>query len=373
MNIKNHQVSSFFALFLVFFMQIGVGIFTFQKSIAGIVGNDGWIAIMFSAASVLVVIRLIYYILDDGMTIADIHTRFFGKYVGKIVDVFFILYFCLFASTIVVIYVDMVIIWVFPDMYHGILIFIMLALALLFTRSGFRTIMGLSVLTIFMTVPLLLYSNYPQGLLQVHNLTPVWNHSIRDVMSASREMTFQFLGFEVLLVAFPFIKNAKHSAKWAQLVLYACVFIYSRIFSFTLYSQKITLISYGLRYPFGRMEYLGISIWLLILLPNICMYLWAASYLGKRTIGWKQKHWLLVLVILVFTSALLGRRFFSLTEVQHVINELGFYTLYFYIPFLAVLTFIFKKKDETPCKKEAYLVRFSLLYYFYLRAHPICN
>lgn len=76
MNIKNHQVSSFFALFLVFFMQIGVGIFTFQKSIAGIVGNDGWIAIMFSAASVLVVIRLIYYILDDGMTIADIHTRF---------------------------------------------------------------------------------------------------------------------------------------------------------------------------------------------------------------------------------------------------------------------------------------------------------
>ncbi len=69
-------------------MQIGVGIFTFQKSIAGIVGNDGWIAIMFSAASVLVVIRLIYYILDDGMTIADIHTRFFGKYVGKIVDVF---------------------------------------------------------------------------------------------------------------------------------------------------------------------------------------------------------------------------------------------------------------------------------------------
>ncbi|MED4126895.1 MULTISPECIES: GerAB/ArcD/ProY family transporter [Shouchella] len=354
MNIKNHQVSSFFALFLVFFMQIGVGIFTFQKSIAGIVGNDGWIAIMFSAASVLVVIRLIYYIMDDGMTIADIHTRFFGKYVGKIVDVFFILYFCLFASTIVVIYVDMVIIWVFPDMYHGILIFIMLALALLFTRSGFRTIMGLSVLTIFMTVPLLLYSNYPQGLLQVHNLTPVWNHSIRDVMSASREMTFQFLGFEVLLVAFPFIKNAKHSAKWAQLgvILSMCVYLFTYILVYLVFTENHLVNIIWPTLSVWRMEYLGISIWLLILLPNICMYLWAASYLGKRTIGWKQKHWLLVLVILVFTSALLGRRFFSLTEVQHVINELGFYTLYFYIPFLAVLTFIFKKRMRRHAKKK---------------------
>ncbi|KQL56401.1 MULTISPECIES: GerAB/ArcD/ProY family transporter [Bacillaceae] len=354
MNMKNHQVSSFFVLFLVFFMQIGVGIFTFQKSIAEIVGNDGWIAILFSAASIMVIIRLIYYILDERMTIADIHTRFFGKYLGKVIDVFFILYFCLFASTIVVIYVDMVIIWVFPDMYHGILIFIMLALALLFTRSGFRTIMGLSVLTIFMTVPLLLYSNYPQGLLQMHNLTPIWNHSIRDIVVASREMTFQFLGFEVLLVAFPFIRNAKQSLKWAQVgvILSTCVYLFTYILAYLVFTENHLINIIWPTLSVWRMEYLGISIWLLILLPNICMYLWAASYLGKRAVGWKQKHWLIGLVILVFTSAILERRYFSLDEVQHIINTLGFYTLYLYVPFLTVLTFIFKKRMKRHEKKK---------------------
>lgn len=354
MKMATKQVSPFFTLFLVIVMQIGVGIFTFQRNLAEIIGNDGWIAILLSAVSIMVVIGLIYYILEEGWTIVDLHKRMFGRFIGRLLDLYFIGYFCLFACTILVIYVDMVIIWIFPDLYHGVLIFIIIVLAYLFTQSGFRTLMGLSVITIFMTIPLLFYSHYPSGLLQMNNLYPIWNHSFSEVASATKQMTFQYLGFEVLLAAFPFFKHAKKSLVWSQIGLgiSTCMYVFTYILVYLVFTENHLVSIIWPTLSVWRMEYLGISIWLLILLPNICLYLWAASYIGKRSFKWRQKYWLVVLIVVVYGLALLLRRYYSLSEAQQVINWLGFYTLYVYIPCLALLKLIFKKRLMRNGKKE---------------------
>jgi uncharacterized membrane protein YobD (UPF0266 family) len=55
---------------------------------------------------------------------------------------------------------------------------------------------------------------------------PVFNHSILEIAQSSKASSLIFIGFESLLIYFPFIKHPSKSAKWAHGALAFTTFIY---------------------------------------------------------------------------------------------------------------------------------------------------
>ncbi|WP_081829283.1 GerAB/ArcD/ProY family transporter [Geomicrobium sp. JCM 19037] len=180
------QLSPFFAFFIIAVVQIGVGIFTYAREIAAISGNDGWISILLAGIATHLILWLMYRMLRHENTLTSIHEQAFHKF-GKVVDLFFILYFTALVIALTTTYVEIVRVWLFPGLDHWVLIIIIIGLVYLFTNSGLRTIVGVCVIAFFLIVPLLLFSHYPSGMLQTGSLFPVFNHSVLEIMQGAKK------------------------------------------------------------------------------------------------------------------------------------------------------------------------------------------
>ncbi|WP_370543114.1 GerAB/ArcD/ProY family transporter [Geomicrobium sp. JCM 19055] len=179
------------------------------------------------------------------------------------------------------------------------------------------------------------------------SLFPVFDHSLHEMWQSTKTMTFQFLGFEVLLIAYPFIKQAPRSHKWAQLGLAFSMVIYLIAFILpVLYFHERHLLT--IEWPtltVWKMEYIGMSMWLLVLLPNMALGLWSASRIVKQTFNFSQRHSLRAISIALFGCALLFTTRIEIQSLSTFTNRLGFYTIFIYLPILCLLQrFILKRR-----------------------------
>ncbi|QQK79018.1 GerAB/ArcD/ProY family transporter [Salicibibacter cibi] len=347
-TMMTRQIPPFLTFFIVTVMQVGVGIFTFQRPIVKIVGHDGWIAIIISALMVHAVIWLVYQMLKENETIVDLQTRVFGRILGRFLGLYWIFYYSLFVLVILVGYVEILRVWLFPEVYPGVFAFFTLLLAYLFVGGGLRMVTGLSVLSVILAIPFLLFNRFPYGQLQWGSIFPLWDHSIMDVWMATQTMTFQFLGFEILFMAYPFIKEAPRSQKWAHVsvicstIVYLFAFILSVLFFHEHHISTIIWPTISL----WHMEYIGVSIWFLILVPNVALGLWAASRAAKQTVKVSQRRSLQGLSPLVFVAAFFFVTRWEIENLSSFTGNLGFYTVFVYVPLLYVIERIVSKRGQ---------------------------
>lgn len=120
------------------------------------------------------------------------------------------------------------------------------------------------------------------------NLLPIFDHSILDILKGVQDNSLTMIGFEMILIFYPFIKDAKTSQKYAHggalTTTLLTVFIY--LVSLVFYSQKqlvltiwptLTMTSV-VELPFiQRFEYIEISWWALVIIPNMTISLWVSQ------------------------------------------------------------------------------------------------
>ncbi|PAQ13736.1 spore gernimation protein GerB [Bacillaceae bacterium SAOS 7] len=343
---ESHKVSPYFAFYIITSMQIGVGVLGFQRTVAKAAGHDAWISVIITGLSIHIVLWMAYQVLNKGKNdITIIHRELFGKWIGSILSIALMLYLLSLCITIAREYIEIIQIWMFPQLETWYMALILFALVYLYVSSGFRVNVGLCLLTFLITLPLLLMYWFPLKEANFSYLQPVFDHSLTDILAGSKEMAFSYGGFETLFFFYPFLKNAESSHKWAQYGIAYSTFIYlfTMLVSLLYFSHwQLSNTIWGtltlwkvVNLPFvERFEYAGIAIWLLVILPNMCLYTWAASRGMKQLFNIKQKHGVMILVILLFVAVV------SLTDRQ-AINQLitstgnvGLYVFYGYIPFV---------------------------------------
>jgi len=98
-----------------------------------------------------------------------------------------------------------------------------------------------------------------------------------------------------------------------------------------------------------RFELVGISIWLLVVLPNIMIYLWASARGIKRLFGCnlrKSLYWILP-IIYIASLVLLTRQ--EMNRLNDIYSRIGMYVAYLYPYFLYLMVII---KQRTKRAKE---------------------
>lgn len=352
-------VSPFMVFYLIHSMQVGVGILGFQRIVSKNAQNDSWIGVIIGGIVVHLLIWMMYKILEKSSgDITDVHTSILGKWVGKTLSILLMLYFILLATTVLRTYIEIVQVWVFPDLSVGSFGLVFLLLVFYIINGGFRTVTGIAVLGVIIPMYLILSFAFPLKFVFFENLLPILDHSFIQILESTKGLTLTILGFEALLVYYPFIKEPKKSFKWAQLgalfsiILYLLILVISlAYFSIEQLERTIwaslTILKIG-QLPFvERIEYIGIATWVLVILPNICISVWSASRIAKKVFKIRQRILLIVILGFIYLSNI----YFKTREQINLLNEytsqIGFYVMYLYIPLMFCISFFYYRKKES--------------------------
>ncbi|MED3623377.1 GerAB/ArcD/ProY family transporter [Neobacillus thermocopriae] len=349
------KISPFLVFFLLHTMQVGIGVLGFQRIIAKYAGYDAWISVLVTGLSIHIILWMMYKIGETtNGDMLSAHTFVFGKKLGKILTFPFIFYFTLVAVTILRTFIEVIQVWMFPDLntFWYSLAYCILAIYIIF--GGFRTVAGIAFFGVILPLYLNFIFLFTLPYTDFKNLLPIFDHSVKDLLMSGYKMSLTYLGYEILLFLYPYIKDPQRSKKWAHLGILYTTFLYTliTIITFAYFSEgqlqkhvwpTLTMWK-AVHMPFvERFEYIGIANWNIIILPNFCIALWCASRLLKRVVHLKQKKG----ILLISFACLIAINFFKTRE---QINKLGDYTgliaffLNFgYIPFLFCLVLLVKK------------------------------
>jgi spore germination protein AB len=352
---ERRKISPFLVFYLIHSVQVGVGVLGFQRIIAVNAGYDSWISIILAGGLTHVLMFMMYRIvqMSDG-DLVSAHTLAFGKWIGKIFSFIFVLYFTALVVTIIRTYIEVVQVWMFPRMNTFLFSLFFLLLVIYIVKGGIRTIAGVSFFGLILPGYLLLTFGYTFQYADFRNILPIFDHSIMDILKSMKSMSLTYLGYESILLIYPFIKEGKSSQKWAQWGLFASTLVYTLIgiISFAFFSEGqlkktvwATLSMWKiLELPFvERFEYIGIANWCLIILPNACIAIWCASRIVKRVTPLKQSTSLVWLSLVCLSVPTLFPNREKIDMLNNIISQTGFYINFVYIPFLFVLILVIKR------------------------------
>ena len=355
---ERYTVSPFLLFVIIQSMQFGLRILFMAIKPIELAGQDAWISVLLSAFSIHLVIWMMYRILNHNKTdLIQIHKLFFGKWAGNALNLFFILYYLLNAAHQIRYFIEVIQVWVFPDIETWILALVLLLLVYYIIAGGFRVIVGICLLS-FVNTFLFLFMLFTAPYFHFHHLLPILNHSPGEILEASRALTFSYAGVEILFFCYTFIKTPQKSEKWAHLANISITILYLAeiIFSLLLFKQEqlSTEIWPGLtkyqfvQFPFiERFEFIGASATLFRLFPIVCLCIWASSRIMKYTFSVKQSKVLPFFLLAVFVAVCLIPNRIGIQFVQRWLENIGLHLIYLYIPFLFIFDLIRTKARKT--------------------------
>ncbi|MGP1907145.1 GerAB/ArcD/ProY family transporter [Metabacillus sp. JX24] len=361
---ERYQVSPYMVFYLIHALQFGVGVLGFQRFISLDSGHDAWIAVLGSGLAVHIAVFLIYQILKDQEgNILDVQKKLFGKWIGNALNAVVIIYFTCLATNVLRTFIEVIQVWMFPDLNVWLYSFLFLVLAYYILSGGFRVVAGIAFFGVVLPSYLILTYLFTLKFANFNNLMPVFDHSITDLLKSTKNMSLTVIGFEALFMYYPFIKKPEKSIKWAHAgvavttLLYLIIMLFSIIYFSEEQLQKnvwATLTIWKIvEMPFvERFEYIGIANWNLVILPNVCLTLWCASRGMKQLLKVKQKYTILIVLAVSYAGINFMNSREQINTLNSFLGEVGFYVFIGYIPMLYLCTLIYRKLKKGGKKSE---------------------
>lgn len=358
---EKYLISPFLIVPLMYVSMVGVGVLSFQREVAEYAGYNAYISVVLVGISIHLILWMIYKILSsnqEGLDVTAINTTCFGKITGNIINFAIVIYFFSGAYIEFRAYMEVIQVWVFPSIKILPLSTILVLLIYYAVSGGFRTVVGLSFLGFLMALIFIIPENLPV-LRYAHplNLMPLVNHSITDILLSSKIMLYQFMGFETLLLFYPFIKSPAKSQKWAHLSVLFVTLLYLMILIITfmyfsegqlreIFWPTLNMLKIIEGPVFQRVEYLAISLWLVKNLSGISLSLWAACRGMKSIFQIKPRASLIAFLvgILILDYFLKDRNIHR--WMSEFYSGVGLYFIYGYIPIMFVITQVKKKWNK---------------------------
>ncbi|SHG20564.1 GerAB/ArcD/ProY family transporter [Ornithinibacillus halophilus] len=360
---NNLKVRPLYILFMIFGLQVGVGImgaprFIFMESM-----QDSWISILIAWAAMVIVIYVMFQILKQypNADIFGIQVDLFGKWVGSILGTIYILFFLASLLSVLLTYVNVIQLFLYPTFPPIIIGSSVLLLAHYCVIGGVRSVVGAAFL--FSVLPLwLLFLLYdPITRMDWYHFLPVFQSSIPELLKGAKSTTYTLTGFEILFVFYPFLTKKNKVLKPALFGVTATtilllIFMIISIGYFSPDELKkddwatLTLFK-SVSYPFiERLDYIVVVGWMMVILPNLVILLWASSYGLKRLYRIKQKSSLHVTFVVLIVLVGFIKENHIIYKITDYVSQVSFWLIFVY-PLILLPIVLIKKKWLSKKKK----------------------
>jgi spore germination protein (amino acid permease) len=357
LKVPEHQkVSAAFTFCLIHASQFGVGVLGYSRIIAKSAGYDAWMSVILAGICTHLITVIIYKLLKTGKgNIIHIHHELFGKWIGGFFNIIFILYFLLEGVSILRVYIEIIQVWMFPNVPTWSLSIVLLLLCYYMISSGFRVVTGIAFVSIFILFIVIMLLMLPLKYAHFSNLLPGFTHSISDILLAAKDSVYTMLGFDAILIFYPFIKNAESSQKYAQygLAFSNILYVIGALITFVFFSEgqlsqtiwpQLSMIKVISLPVIERLEYIVISLYAIIIISSVIIMFWVANRGMREVVGFRQRYTLCFLLLFAFILC-------EMLNERHLINTfIGFLCdvciliIFVYIPLLTVIFLFYKKR-----------------------------
>lgn len=353
------MINAFLLLFIIQSAQIGVGIHGFQRIIYQDAKHDAWISVILAGIATNIIVFFMIKTLEmyNSNDLYGIHQDLFGKWIGNLFNIIYILYCSTAFFSILRNYIEVVQTWVFPNIHTWFFATTLLLIVIYTFTGGLRVIVGVSFSSFILSIWLLPMLAFLFKLADWRSLLPILETDIKGIVKGVHSMTFTIIGFELLNVIYPFIKDKNNVRKYVHLGLLTTTFIYTSVilvsiayFSGDLLTKLIwaTLSLFSIvKLPFmERVEFIAVCFWMLIILPNLCLYLWAAYRGTIRLIKIKATKFVCFFSFVMLIASLVVKNRMQINMMNDYFSQVAFYIVFVYPIFLYVVA-VMKRKFKS--------------------------
>ena len=356
-------LSTFLVFFIIHANQVGIGIHGFQRLIFMEARQDAWISVLIAGFATHIVVFVIIKTLQiyGSSDIYGIQHEIYGKWLGKVLNSLYILY-CLWIFLLILKnYIEVLETWIFPTVPVWLFSFSILLLVIYGVTGGIRMIVGVCFFSIALSLWMFGFIGYPVRFADFGHLLPVMESSLVSILKGAHKMTLTIVGFEILYVIYPYMEKKDKLQKYAHIGIAATTFLYLILMllaiSYFSPGQLLSTIWPTLslfkivKLPFiERTEYIAVTFWLLIILPNLMLYLWAAVRGAKRSFGVSQIKTMWVFTTLLFVMSLFINTRVKINHFNDFFASMAFYVTFCYP--LVLYSFALLKKKITAHKEK---------------------
>ncbi|WP_077297144.1 GerAB/ArcD/ProY family transporter [Virgibacillus pantothenticus] len=351
----NLQIRSFYLFFFVVTIQIGVGIMGVPRLIFEVAKRDAWISVIIAFVYLCLLLLVMLLILRQypNADIFGIQVDLFGNIIGKLLGTIYIAYFVLNLFTILITYIEVVTIFIFPDLNNVIMAALLISLVVYSVLGGIRVVIGVCFLFFIMSHWLIFLLIQPILEIDWIHFQPMFQASITELLQGARETSYTFSGIELLFILYPFIQN-KQKATFplylgifcsSMIVLIATVVVLGYFTPEGIDAREWSVLGLYKIQSFSfieRFDYIVIAEWMMVSLPNMILFSWAITYGLKRLYHIPQKKTLYTLAIVVIIASIFTKEHYIIQAIINLIARYGFWIVYVY-PFLILLIIAIKK------------------------------
>ncbi|MGP4106532.1 GerAB/ArcD/ProY family transporter [Virgibacillus sp. L01] len=355
---ENVRIRAFYLFFIITSIQIGVGIMGAPMYIFKESEQDSWLSIIIAFVYLLLVLFVMFRILEQykSADIFGIQVDIFGKWLGKLLGTIYIIYFTAALLSVILTYIDVVRVFIFPEISSLILAVLLVSLIIYCIYGGIRVIIGVVFIFFFSAHWLLFLLYEPLIRMDMTHFQPFFQASFTELLKGARATAFSFAGFEILFLIYPFIQNkerAKFPAYFGAFWSFGLLFIATTISIGYFSAIQLKELEWSVlslfkivSLPFvERFDYIVVAEWMMVALPNMILLMWAITYGMKRMYKVQQKKTLFItsfilLILIVFMS-----NHSVIIKLTDLVAKIGFWIVYVY-PFLLLPVVLFKKRQD---------------------------
>lgn len=348
-------VNAFLVMFFIHASQTGVGIVGLPRIVYLAAKHDAWISVFLGGILSGVVLAMMVLMLKkyDSADLYGIQVDIFGKWLGNAMNIFYMIYMSLSFFVIHMNYIEIVQVWIFPDLPTWQLSLALTLLTIYAVNGGIRIIVGVAFISVLGTVWMIFILIVPMQYADPKNLLPLLNTDLKHILNGVHKTSFSLMGFELLMFLYPYVKDKKKVFLYSQIGnLYTTILFTSiTMVCITFFAENglartiwpVLSMFKIVRLPnLERFEFIAVSFWMLVILPNMCSYLWAASKGFSRIINWKQKKGIWIIGILVWGGSFFIKARYQMNSLTDFIAKLGFFAAFCYPVLLSVLVLVKK-------------------------------
>ncbi|MBX0357281.1 GerAB/ArcD/ProY family transporter [Halobacillus sp. Nhm2S1] len=351
----DHTVQAFYLFFIIHTSQIGAGLMGVPRILVLEAGVDAWISVLVAGLYLHFIVFIMLQILKsyENADILGIQQDLFGVWIGKALGTVYVLYIFLLLLTVIKNYIEVVQVFVFPEMPIWLMALFLLSLMVYSILGGFRVVVGTSVVFFFLTIWLVFTIYKPITYMDWEHFLPVFQTPAPDLLKGVQQVTFTVLGLEILLFVYPFIQDKKRAALPAHAAVFftICLILLVTVVSIGYFSPDqlkstvwatlslFKIISFSV---LERFDFIAVALWMMVIIPNIVLFGWMIVHSLKRLFNVPKKPTLYGLAFLLFLTSITAEKRVSLNELTDWTGQIGFWIVFVYPLFIYVMVLLKK-------------------------------
>jgi spore germination protein len=234
---KNGYITSYGFFTTIVVTTVGIGIFSYPRMLAELVGNDGWFVVLLaSIISYIMLVAILKIVKANGFNhFSSIMRERFGRVIGDFVMIVFAVYHLLGISLGMRAFVEVIKMHLLEKTPTEFLLALTILLGIYLIRGGLRSVVKFNEVAFgVMFIPMFIVLIFLFNITDFTNLLPVLRNEPVNYLKAVANSSFTFGGLSIAFLAAPLLKDKEDGGKVIRRSIMFIGFFYAVIVVLTI-------------------------------------------------------------------------------------------------------------------------------------------